>query len=109
MATSSDIVVKSFDELVKEYDPSKNQTMPTMTKFELAKILGQRMEQLARGAPTLIDVSKENFGGLANHEKFKRIAELEIRQRVLPFMIGRTLPNGAKEYWKLSDMIIPGY
>ena len=101
--------VISFDEVSVAYVTETNMTTPYLTKFEFAKVLGQRMEQLARGAPSLVDVSQANLDGLVTHEKFRRIAEIELKQRVLPFMIGRTLPNGKKEYWKLADMIVPGF
>jgi len=106
---SSSCDVYSFEEVAEQYNPDTNITSPIMTKYEIAKLLGQRMEQLARGAPSLVDASKAELDGLVTHEKFRRLVELEIKQRVLPFMIGRTLPNGKKEYWKLTDMIIPGY
>jgi DNA-directed RNA polymerase subunit K/omega len=101
--------VVCYDDVITKYNPEANETTPIITKYEFAKILGQRMEQLARGAPSLIDASKINFGSKVNHEKFREIAENEIKQRVLPFMIQRNLPNGNVEYWRLVDMIIPGY
>lgn len=101
--------VHSFEDVLAQYTPDTNVTTPIMTKYEFAKVLGQRMEQLARGAPSLIDASKAGLDSLVTHEKFRRLVEMEIKQRVLPFMVGRTLPNGKKEYWKLSDMIIPGF
>ena len=108
-AYAGQLTVYSYDELMMNYKPDANVTTPALTKFELAKIIGQRMEQLARDAPSMIDTSKVAMDGLVTHEKFRKIAELELKQRVLPFMIERTLPNGKKECWRLCDMVIPGF
>jgi DNA-directed RNA polymerase subunit K/omega len=104
---NSDIV--SYEEIMNKYKPTTNISTPIITKYELAKIIGLRMEQISRNAPSLIDISKLDFENLVTHEKFKLIVDEEIKKRVLPFMIVRNLPNGKKEFWKLSDMIIPGY
>jgi len=97
---NSDIV--SYEEIMNKYKPTTNISTPIITKY-------LRMEQISRNAPSLIDISKLDFENLVTHEKFKLIVDEEIKKRVLPFMIVRNLPNGKKEFWKLSDMIIPGY
>lgn len=99
----------TYDEIIGEYNPKDNISMPIVTKYELAKILGLRMEQLYRNAPSLIEIDKLDLDNMVNHEKFKKIASEEIKQRVIPFMVSRNLPNGKKEYYKLSDMIVPGF
>jgi DNA-directed RNA polymerase subunit K/omega len=83
-----------------DYDPSKNKTMNILTKYERTKIIGMRMEQLARSAPAnvAIDPSKP-FDPYT-------IAMQELHARKLPFMVCRTLPSGEKEYWRLEDMMI---
>ena len=101
--------VITYDEIIGQYNPGNNISMPIVTKYELAKILGLRMEQLYRNAPTLIDIQELDLTNLVNHEKFLKIASEEIRQRVIPFMVVRNLPNGKKEYFKLIDMVVPGY
>lgn len=101
--------VITYDEIISEYNPEKNISMPIVTKYELAKILGLRMEQLYRNAPSLINIEALNLDNMVNHEKFLKIASEEIKQRVIPFMVSRNLPNGKKEYFKLADMIVPGF
>ena len=32
------------------------------------------------------------------------IAEEELKQKRIPFIIRRPLPNGGSEYWKLQDL-----
>lgn len=101
--------IQSHKKIMKNYNPELNKSIHIMTKYELAKIIGLRMEQLAHDAPTLVDISKLNLENLTSHEKYKTIVDIEIKERILPFIIARSMPNGDKEYWKLSDMIIPGY
>ena len=73
-------------------------TRPIMTKFEKTSIIGTRMEQLQRGAEPYIrvDVSKP-FNP-------RDIAIEELKQKKLPFLINRTLPNGNTETWKVEDL-----
>ena len=101
--------VVSFEEVLAQYSPNDNITSPIMTKYEFAKVIGQRMEQLARDSPSLVDASSHFPGNTPIHESYRKIAEAELKQRVLPFMIVRTLPNSKKECWRISDMIVPGF
>jgi hypothetical protein len=32
------------------------------------------------------------------------IAQLELQQKALPFIIRRPLPGGKSEYWRLADL-----
>jgi len=34
------------------------------------------------------------------------IARLELKERRLPFIISRIMPDGTFEFWRLSDMMI---
>lgn len=58
-----------------------------LTRFELARILGSRSLQISMGAPTLIETPPEIIDA-------NEIAELEVKSRVLPVSVRRTLPNG---------------
>ena len=60
---------------------------PTLTRFEKARIIGSRALQLSLGAPPFIDFSKNTTTSL-------EIAMEELKQRVIPIVIRRTLPNG---------------
>ena len=90
------ILTDSFEEI--SYDSSRNISRNILSKYEKAKIVGLRLEQLARGAPSTI-----NTNGL---KTVREIVLAELEQRNIPFMIVRILPSGAKEYWKLEDMIM---
>lgn len=75
-------------------------TIPILTKYEKARILGLRISQLNEGAPRYI-----NIGGNPIIDN-NIIAEKELRMKKLPFIITRPLPNGEKEHWKLRDLEI---
>ena len=90
--------IDSFHEIMHKYDPSKNITRNVLTKFEKTKIIGIRLEQLARGALPTIDTSHMN--------NIRDICMKELEERKIPFVIMRSLPNGKKEFWRISDMIV---
>ena len=60
---------------------------PTLTRFEQARIMGARALQLSLGAPVFIEIPKNATSSL-------EIAMEELKQRVIPIVIKRTLPNG---------------
>ena len=60
---------------------------PILTRFEKARIMGARALQLSLGAPVFIEIPKNATSSL-------EIAMEELKQRVIPIVIKRTLPNG---------------
>ena len=74
-----------------------HKTIPFLTKFEKAKILGLRAKQINDGAQTFVKVPVAVVNGYT-------IAQLEMSEKKLPFIIRRPIPNGCSEYWKLSDL-----
>ena len=60
---------------------------PTLTRFEKARIMGARALQLSLGAPMFIEIPENATTSL-------EIAMEELKQRVIPIVIKRTLPNG---------------
>jgi len=60
---------------------------PTLTRFEKARIMGARALQLSLGAPVFIEIPKNATTSL-------EIAMEELKLRVIPIVIKRTLPNG---------------
>ena len=76
----------------------KRQTMPYMTKYERARIIGARAFQIAMNAPVMIDVEKETDP--------LKIATKELRAGKVPFIIRRHLPNGTYEDWAVNELII---
>jgi len=74
-----------------------HKTIPHLTKYERARILGQRAKQIESGATPFIKVPENVIDGYL-------IAEMELVQGRIPFIIRRPLPNGGSEYWKISDL-----
>ena len=90
--------METFQDIMQNYNPSLNTSMNVLTKFEKSKIIGTRMEQLARGSIPFVNVQ-----GLTS---IRQIALKELEEKKTPFIVSRTMPNGAKEYFKLKDMIL---
>jgi DNA-directed RNA polymerase I, II, and III subunit RPABC2 len=66
---------------------------PMLTRFEKARIMGARALQLSLGAPVFIEIPKNATTSL-------EIAMEELKQRIIPIVIKRTLPNG--DYQNIS-------
>ena len=79
-----------------------HKTLPFLTKFERARILGVRAKQINNGAEPFIDVPENVIEGHV-------IAEMELERKAIPFIIARPLPNGKKEYWNASDLELIDY
>jgi DNA-directed RNA polymerase subunit K/omega len=79
-----------------------HRTIPFLTKYERARILGIRIKQLNNNADAFIEVPPATIDA-------RFIAEEELKQKKLPFIIRRPLPNGGNEYWKLSDLELIEY
>jgi DNA-directed RNA polymerase subunit K/omega len=76
-------------------------TIPFLTKYEKARIIGARAEQLERGAPTAL---QNELPETVIHGR--TIALEEFERKLIPFIIARPLPNKGIEYWKLQDLEI---
>ena len=87
-------VVRNADGMIVD---SLHKTMPFLTKYEKTRILGQRAKQLNQGAQPVVPVDKKIIDGYL-------IAQLEMQQKALPFIIRRPLPGGKSEYWRLADL-----
>ena len=74
-----------------------HKTMPILTRYEKAKIIGLRAKQINNGSTIFIDIPHNVIEGLT-------IAEKELKAKRIPFIIRRPLPNGGSEYWKVSDL-----
>ena len=74
-----------------------HRTIPFLTKYEKARVLGQRAKQIETGAKPFISVPENVIDGYV-------IAELELQQKRIPFIIRRPIPGGAFEYWNIRDL-----
>jgi DNA-directed RNA polymerase I, II, and III subunit RPABC2 len=92
-------VTKNSDGII--IDPL-HRTIPFLTKYERARILGQRAKQIETGAKPLVRVPENVVDGYI-------IAELELKEKKIPFIIRRPIPGGACEYWNLKDLEVIAY
>lgn len=87
-------VVRNADGIIID---KLHRTIPYLTKYEKARILGQRAKQINSGAYPFVKVPENVIDGYI-------IAEMELKQKRIPFIIRRPLPNGGSEYWKVQDL-----
>lgn len=76
-----------------------HKTIPHLTKYEKARILGQRAKQIETGSKPFVKINENIIDSYV-------IAELELREKKIPFIIKRPIPGGAFEYWNLRDLEI---
>jgi DNA-directed RNA polymerase I, II, and III subunit RPABC2 len=76
-----------------------HKTIPYLTKYEKARVLGQRAKQIEYNSKPFVTVPENIVDGYV-------IAELELQQKKIPFIIRRPLPNGSCEYWNIQDLEI---
>ena len=74
-----------------------HKTIPWLTKYERARVLGIRAKQLNNGADAFVEVPSSMISGY-------KIAMEELKAKKIPFIIRRPIPNGGTEYWKLHDL-----
>eukprot|EP01091_Cochliopodium_minus_P000806 TRINITY_DN10713_c0_g1_i1.p1 TRINITY_DN10713_c0_g1~~TRINITY_DN10713_c0_g1_i1.p1 ORF type:complete len:115 (-),score=32.32 TRINITY_DN10713_c0_g1_i1:29-373(-) len=70
-------------------------TRPVLTKYEIARLIGARANQIALGAPPVVDV--ENLTDPMD------IAEKELSLFKIPIIVRRYLPDNSFEDWTMSD------
>lgn len=92
-----------FDELFGEETLVINKNIklskPILTKYEFVRLLTDRTKQLAQGAKPML----KNIQGLSS----KEIAKLELKNKIIPLIIERPVPNSHVERWKLTELEIP--
>ena len=74
-----------------------HKTLPYLTKYEKTRVIGQRAKQIDSGATAFVKVPENVIEGYL-------IAEIELKEKKIPFIIRRPLPNGGSEYWHISDL-----
>ena len=93
------IITKNLEHKPIEITDKNDQIVtgpPTLTRFERARIMGARALQLSLGAPVFIEIPKNATSSL-------EIAMEELKQRVIPIVIKRTLPNGDYQHLPIDQ------
>lgn len=82
-------------------DPSVRITKPYYTKYEYTTLLACRAQQIADGAVPLVSLGDFN----TNDPRFAwKVAEREILDRKLPYIVCRRLPDGTTEFWSTAEL-----
>ena len=76
----------------------ERETSRFLTKFERAKILGERAIQISNGAKVMVKVEKGVWDPMV-------IAEKELSEKKINYVIRRYLPDGNYEDWNLNELI----
>ena len=103
----SEIITQNNDEIEKlcvivrndkgRIEDVNHKTIPFVTKYECARILGERAKQLNSGDDPYVEVPENIIDGYT-------IASMEYEQKAIPFIIRRPMPDGSSEYWKFADL-----
>lgn len=81
----------------KKIPESERTTTPYMTKYERARILGTRALQISMNAPVLVDLEGETDP--------LQIAIKELREKKIPLIVRRYLPDGYYEDWTCEELL----
>ena len=99
----------NYDEIINMSKVTRNvygaiidplhRSVPFITRYEKAKIIGERAAQLGAGAQPFIEVDENIIDDYI-------IASKEFEEKKIPFIIKRPMPNGGCEYWRMEDLEI---
>ena len=70
-----------------------------LTRYEKARIVGARALQISFGAPILVEKPKNMIDPI-------KIAQLELRSRILPLTIRREYPSGEFQDISINKLIL---
>lgn len=90
-------------EEIEESFKNPRNTLPYFTKYEYTALIGTRAQQIAEGSKPLVSLD----GILTSSPRFVwDVAEREINEKKLPFIVHRRFPNGQSEYWSATELNI---
>ncbi|KAK4459508.1 RNA polymerase, subunit omega/K/RPB6 [Cladorrhinum samala] len=81
----------------KKIPNDQRRTTPFMTKYERARILGTRALQISMNAPVLVDLEGETDP--------LQIATKELREKKIPLIVRRYMPDGYYEDWTCEELV----
>jgi DNA-directed RNA polymerase I, II, and III subunit RPABC2 len=88
--------VNGADGAAESIPKERRITSPYMTKYEKARILGTRALQISMNAPVMVDLNGETDP--------LQIAMKELREKKIPLMVRRFLPDGSFEDWAVDEV-----
>lgn len=85
----------------KEVSLEDRKTLKYYSKYEYTTVLATRAQQLADGARPLVSLE----GILPGDPMFVwKVAEKEILEQRLPFLVNRRMPDGKSEFWSTQEL-----
>jgi len=87
----------TYKNILENMEKKPKRSIPYLTKFERARIIGTRLQQLAYGAKPRVNTKGLN--------SIQEIVEKELDERKILFIIRRPMPDGSYEDWKLEEFI----
>ena len=88
---------------IEESQKEKRITLPYYSKYEYVTLVATRAQQIAEGSKPLVSLE----GMLTSDPQFVwKLAEKEIHEQKLPFIIHRRLPSGVSEYWSTNELSV---
>ena len=88
--------VRSLQQSVRQQDALHTESGPMMTKYEYARVRGERLQQLNSGAIPCVPYSRATD---TNESIFVR----EFESGKLPFLVERKTPDGECKYIKIRQ------
>jgi len=76
-------------------------TAPYFSKYEYTALIGIRAQQLADGGTPFVNIQEFNRD---DPRLIWNIAERELLEQKLPFVLRRKLPDGSSEYWGIHEL-----
>ena len=76
---------------------NERKTMPYLTKFEKARVIGARFSQLFNNSFLMSEKQRD----MKDHYE---MAEFEFNNGLLPFKIRRFMPDGRVEIWDMKEL-----
>ena len=87
------------DEIYKQLLDAPKVSLNRLSKYEKTQILAIRIQQLSNGSLPFIEIDNNNEVSISY------IAQKELDEKKLPFIIKRKISESNVEYWRLSDLL----
>ena len=96
------VLVSDDNEKIKNIDVSTYTSLPWMTKYEFDQVIGLRTMHLAIGAQPFINMTDDYV--IKSNMELRQIALQELKEKKLPYIVKRPMPNGEAEYWPVDKL-----
>lgn len=94
--TDPQVIKSQFPKIVAKED---RQAPRRLTRYEKTSIIGERIEQIAHGAPSFLD--EVDFKSC---QSAKEVVYKEFEQDRIPFILERKMPDNTIEHWTISEL-----